>query len=672
MATRLIKSACRMCRRACGIDIRFEGDKITKVAGTVENPLSKGVLCPKGKAIIEFINSTHRLRYPLKIDNGTQKRIEWDEAFDTIAHRLEKVKQEHGAKSLAVYIGESASQCDAVSYVRRFLDLYGSPNLFTGGSLCFRPIPIACSLTFGKTFVPEPVNSRCIVIWGIEPHNSNHQQATQIMNARKAGAKIIVIDPRSPFFARRAELHIQPKPGSDCLLVLAMMNVIISNELYDKSFVENWTVGFDDLRRHVANYPPEKVEKATAVPGRLINEAAVMFARNKPASIIPGAALFHQIDGVHTIRAISILQALTGNVDVSGGWISMPELPLEDLSLPDKINSRPLGEDKYPLFVGTGRRLEGQAAVLTDAILDEKPYPIKAMFIAGGNPALSWPDSAKVVRALKMLDFLVVMDTTMTMTAELADIVLPAATFMETTELHNYREAGIPYAILRKKSTEFPECMPDWKFWFELAKRMDFQDYFPWLSEEEAIGFSLAPSRITISELKVKFPEGVFYSAKQYETYKQKGFPTPSGKVEFYSSRLKDMGYSPLPVAQLPLESEEYPLLLITGARHLEYTHSQFRYVCSLSKRVPEPVAEIHPETADRYDIADGRMLHIETEKGKLMIKARITEGIMPDVVSIPLGWAQANVNELTRWENPDPICGLPTLVGLPCKARPA
>ena len=467
-------------------------------------------------------------------------------------------------------------------------------------------------------------------------------------------------------------MHIQPRPGSDCILALGMLNVIISEGLYDKEFVNRWTRGFEKLRDHLADYTPDKVEEATWVPRNAIKEAATIFAITRPACIIPGSALNHQTCAVQNLRAISILQAVTANIEVPGGWIAPARLRLSPIALPERVSERPLGDDKYPLFVASGGRLEGQAAVLTDTLLTDEPYPVKAMIIAGGNPVLSWPGSVKVTEALRKLDFLVVMDVTMTRTADLADIVLPAATFMETTELHSYGSSGLPYVILRKKATEFPECWPDWKLWFQLAKKMGYEDYFPWSDEEEAINFLLRPSGITLEELKEN-PAGIFYGTKQYKAYKQQGFPTPSGKIELYSPRLEQLGHSPLPTSQWPegvqsRVADKYPLILNTGARNIEYTHSQFRNISLLRKRIPEPVVEIHPSTAERYGITDSQMIYIETARGKIKIKAKVTEGIMPDVVSIPFGWEQANTNVLTDWQNPDPISGLPALVSLSCR----
>ncbi len=668
----VIKSACRMCRRACGIDVHLQDGDAVAVKGTAENPVSAGILCPKGKAILEYIYSPNRIKHPQKRIDGQWQQISWHEALNTIATKLDVIKQEYGAKALAVYCGEAANQCQAIVYARRFLDVYGSPNLFSASSLCHQPFPMACQLTFGKVFVPEPENSKCIVVWGVDPHNTNHRQASRILNARKAGAKLIVIDPRQTFFAKRADVHIQPRPGSDCLLALAMLNVILSEGLCDREFVSQWTTGFEQLEEHLTDYTPDKVSEATWVPRETIREAATTFATARPASIIMGRAVDNQTSAVQNIRAIAILQAITGNIDVPGGWIAPVELRLSPLSLPEMLTERPLGEDRYPLFVASRRgRLEGQAAVLTDTLLTEEPYPVKAMIVDGGNPVLSWPYTPKVVEALQKLDFLVVMDVTMTGTADLADIVLPAATFLETTELHSYGPSGLPYAVLRKKAIEFPECWPDWKLWFQLARRMGYEEYFSWSDEEEAIDFLLKPTGISIRELKQN-PAGIFYGAKQYKGYEQQGFSTPSGKIELYSSKLAELGHSPLPTPQQPeaVESaaQEYPLVLTSGIRDIEYTDSEFREIPSLRKRVPEPLAEINTRTAQRYGISPGGMMFIETPRGKLEFKAKITEDIIPGVVSIPFGWDEPNTNVLTDWESPDPISGLPAFAGLSCR----
>ena len=236
-----------------------------------------------------------------------------------------------------------------------------------------------------------------------------------------------------------------------------------------------------------------------------------------------------------------------------------------------------------------------------------------------------------------------------------------------------------PYVILRKPVIEpLWESWPDWKFWFGLAKRMGYEEYFPWEDIEEALDYFLEPTGLTIKQLKEESPSGVTFCALEYGEYERKGFNTPSGKIELYSQALKDLGFNPLPEhlenpespISTPELAREYPLILTTGARELEYWHSQHRNLPELRRRVPEALAEIHPNTAKEYEIRDGDMMMIETKRGGIEIKARVTEDIIPGVVNAPHGWSQANVNILTDNIPDDPISGYPALKGLLCRVR--
>lgn len=347
--------------------------------------------------------------------------------------------------------------------------------------------------------------------------------------------------------------------------------------------------------------------------------------------------------------------------------------------MPTKLEEPALGQSEYPIFFGVlGREFgEGQAMLLSDTLLSEKPYPIKMMMVVGSNPLLTWPDSHKVAQAFKNLDFLVVMDQFMSETAQLADLVLPAATFLERTELSDYYSLyGVPYAMLRKKVIEYEECWPDLKFWFAMAERLGYQDYFPWKTIEESIDYVLEPSGLSVKKLTEEMPEGVTYDKVKYKEYETGGFKTPSGKVELYSETLAQMGYPPMPTFRESPETpesnpelaKEYPLILTTGARILEFCHSQHRNVPKLRQRIPEPLAEINPVTAEEYGVADGDMMTVSTKRGSIEIRASVTQDIIPGVVSIPHGWAEANVNLLTSQDSSDPVIGYPALKALLCR----
>ncbi len=679
---KVIKTDCILCVWGCGINAYVEDGKLVKVEGMTEHPLSQGVLCPRGEHLVDYIYSPDRLKYPMKKRNGDWERISWDEALDTIASKLQQIKDKFGAHALAIFCGSiGVENLELAAFARRFRGAYGTPNFLSVESNCFRSRILAHQLTFGTFLLEEPEKAKCTILWGHDPDNSKLPLASKIYKALDEGLQLIVINPKRTPLAKRG-IHIQIRPGTDCALALGMLNVIISEGLYDKEFIDKYTVGFDKLKEHVKQYPPEKIEEITWVPASDIRRIARIYATAESASIVPGiCSLDQHINGLQNGRALSILQVVTGNIDVPGGWAAVPFPRLGSLHI--KVDEDPIGVAEHPLFYRLWGRTSpyGQTMYFADTVLTEKPYPIKALIVTGGNPVLSLPDSNKMKQALEKLDFLVVIDLFMTETAEMADIVLPACSFMERSGIgYVYGvTSGLPYILLRKRVIEpLWECWPDWKFWCELGRKMDYGDLFPWKTDEEVVKHWLKPSGLTIEQLTEQNPEGVFFTEKKYDMRQKGEFKTPSGKIEIYSETLAEHGYDPLPVpiepSQSPVSSpelaQEYPLILTTGPRILEYTHTQFRNVPQLRQSAPEPIAEIHPATATKYGIADGDTIAVETRNGQIKIKVRTTEDMAPQVVSIPHGWAQANVNVLTELEPRDPVTGYTELKALLCRIK--
>lgn len=679
-----IKTLCQACLYSCGIEVYVEGGKIIKIEGMKEHPVNKGKLCPKGANIINWIYSPERLKFPLKKDKGKWKRISWDEALDAIASRLKKIKEEHGAKTVASLFGMAFFVQGRISkeLMQRFWDVYGSPNIFSVDSMCYRVRVAAQTMTFGGRAVPdlEIANTNCLVIWAHNPHASQPPLAWRLTPRNLEGKKIIVIDPRKTPIAEKADIHIKPRPGTDSALALGMIHTIISRDLYDREFVEKWTVGFEKLKEHVKDYPPEKVEKITWVPKERMIEAAEVFARTKPACIHQGwGALDQTTAGFYTTRGIGILHAITGNYDIPGGYIRHIEPPYRAPRLPDIVKDVPIGIDRFPFHYRVKERIfgEGHGMFLPDAILEEKPYPIKAAFITASNPLRTWPNTKKFGEALRKLEFLVVMDLFMTETAKQAHLVLPAASFLERDEWPHFAFVlGVPHIMLRKKVVEFEECWPDIKFWMELAKRMGYQEYFPWKDVDEYMDYVMEPSGLTVKYLRKEAPEGVFWTPVKYKRYETEGFPTLSNKIEIYSETLKEMDHEPLPVHIEPLESpistpelaKEYPLVLTTGSRLLEFLHSEHRNIEKLREKNPEPFAEINTETALKYRIKDGDKIVVETKRGSIEIKAKVSDDMLHDVVNIAHGWDEADVNSLTDEKPANTVGGQPALKSLLCK----
>lgn len=680
-----VKTACGVCHMNCGMEVFVDGGRITGVKGMREHPLNRGALCPKGRAAVEFEYSPERLQYPLYKKGDNWQRISWDEALDIVAERLTRFRDAEGPNSLAIALGMSVllAGSSTVGLVRRFAHAFGTPNCYSVESLCYRCRMIGYISTLGRFYTADPENAACILVWGHNPEKSALPIAADIWRAKGRGARLVVIDPRRTSMAKRADVHLQPRPGTDTALILGFINVIIEEKLYDQELVDKWGSGFEKLTSHVRAYSPGEVEKITGIPAEKIGEVARLFALNKPGCIVQGTNSLDQTStGLQSSRGIAILQALTGNIDLPGAFVRTPRLRTNILE-PVTSAGTPLGIDKYPLFYGVfGREFgEGQTLALLNAIITGKPYPIKAMIVSGTNPVITWPDSNKVREALGKLDFLVVMDQVMSDTAKMADLVLPAATFFERTEICDYYSLwGVPYVMARKKITTFAEAKPDLEFWLELGRHLGLKEYLPWNTVEEMLDYVLEPTGYNLAYLTTVKPEGLQYEHLEFRKYEKDGFKTPSRKIEFYSQTMADMGVDPMPTFHEPPESPvatpelaaAYPLVLTTGARLLYYTHSRYRHLESLRSRAPEPMAEIHPETAKQYGLSAGDLGVIETQRGKITLRFDLTEDILPGVVNVPHGWAEANVNVLTASSSADPVTGYPALKALLCRVYPA
>jgi anaerobic selenocysteine-containing dehydrogenase len=680
--TEVFRTACMLCFMACGLNAYVKNGKLIKVEGMSEHPLNRGLLCPRGLALPDYIYSPHRLKYPMKKTKGGWRRISWDEALDEVVNRLERIREEYGPHSVAFSVGSiGAENIEISAFAQRFRGLYGTPNFFSIEAHCFRSRIMARLLTFGTYPLEDPEHSEVIILWGHNPDASEPPLASKIHEALDRGLKLVIIDPRRIPLARKG-FYVQLRPGTDCALALAMMNVIIDEGLYNHEFVTKYTVGFDELREHVKNYTPEKVSEICSVSVESIKNISRIFAEANSASIIQGInSLDQHVNGFQTNRALAILQSITGNYNIPGGWATSPFMRLTDLRVP--VEEEPIGADAYPLF----RRFwgmtspYGQQMLLPDVILTGKPYPIKAMIVSGGNPAVSWPDTKKIRKAFEKVDMLVVMDLFMSETAKLADFVLPACSFMEKLGLgYNYGlTAGLPYVLLCEKVIEpIGESWPDWKFYSELGRRMGYEKYFPWKSDEEVVENFLKASGITLSQLREN-PEGIWYGKRCYDIDAPKQIRTPSNRIEIYSKTLADAGYDSIPVYREPSQSfmnspelvEKYPLVLITGIRIPEYTHWQMRSVPWLRKQAPDPIVEIHPKTAQEYGIGNKDLVILETKNGKIKIKAELTEDVMPKVVSLTHGWGgEQNANLLTELEPRDFITGYPEMRSLACLVK--
>jgi len=678
---REILTDCTLCYHSCGTEVTVEDGKAVKVKGLKSHPVNKGRLCPKGANALDVVYNPKRLKRPLKRKNGKFQEISWDRALDEISEKLNRLKQEFDPQVLGFFCGSiGVENLEMSTLVHLLRSGFGSPNFFSVESICYRMRIRTRQMTFGKYPTEEP-DSNLYILWGHNPGQSDFPLKFFIKKNRKKGAKLVVIDPKRIPLADEADMYLRIRPGTDGALALAMMNVIIGEDLYDKPFIDEHTYGFDKLVPHVAPYTPEWAEEITWIPAEDIRNLSRLFAGTKGASIFQGTCTQDQTaNGTQNSRAFSVLQSITGNINVPGGWVTSPAPRFGNPGF--VVGGEPVGSDSYPLFFDLwGRKAPYGVVTMVPESIPEK---LKAFLVVGGNPLISMPDSNAFREAFKKLELLVVHDLFMTETAELAHYVLPACSHLEKWGVaYTYNVCHcIPYLMLRKKCIEpLGDSWSEWRFLTELSKKLGVNENFPWKSEEEFVSFMLEPSGLSFDYLLNEKPEGDFYAEKKYEI-PQGLFRTPEGKIEIYSATLKQVGFDPLPTYLEPEQGpvrgdkafrERYPLILSVGNRNIYYTHSQQRQVEGLNKIFPEALTEIGPETANTYGIGSGDMMVVETNRGQVRMKAKVDERVAEGVVLVPHGWGgEANGNLLTDLGVREPIMGYPDQKSLQCAIRKA
>jgi anaerobic selenocysteine-containing dehydrogenase len=598
--------------------------------------------------------------------------VSWEEALAHASEKMHWLKKAYGPQSLAIYYGEGVGHQEIRSYMKRFANVHGTPNFCGVGSICNTARTIAETLTFGALTKPDIPNTRLLIVWGGNPLISHEPYPPAVIERlRKRGGQIIVVDPRKTETALKADVHLPVKPGTDAVLILNVLHVLFHEELWDKSFVNQWVQDFQHMFEAVRDqaFSPERGQRMTGIMPETVRSLARTYASTKPASLFTGNGLEHHGHGVNTIRLLALLKAVTGNLDVPGGDLFTPRPKLKDITAPlPEPPVPPVGSERFPVFCRT--RKEAHALSLPDAILEGKPYPIKGMVVAGGNPSLEWPDNRRTVEALQALEFLMVIDVVRSPDSKYAHVVLPACTFLERDEHRVNVYQNLSCITTRSRVVEPRFGLPDQMIWVELARSMGYGELFPWENCAQGIEEIFEAQGLTYQGIVAQ--GGIYeYEGRRYKKYEEKGFPTPSGKVEIYPQLLKDLGFDPSPImkefSQLPEPSEEYPLVLTTGGNLLCYTHWQFHYLSKLKKMAPEPVCEIHPDTALACGVSEGEKVEVRTTFGSVRVAARLTERIRRDTIHIPQGWEEANANVLTGMSGADPISGFPNLKSVPC-----
>ena len=785
-----VRAYCNLCHVHCPIVCTVSGETVTRIEPDHDHPAG-GAMCVKGKAAADLLRAPERLRYPLRRtrpkgdpDPGWE-RISWDEALDTIAERLLAVRAEYGAEAVAFCKGTSSGTAlsDSEPWLARLSHAFGTPNVVGTTYLCNWHRDTGNVYTLGMPLpTPDFERAGAVLLWGHNPGATSLAFARAIAAAQGRGARLVVVDPRRVGFAARADVHLQPRPGTDGALALALIHALVTRDGHDVAFVRTWTNGplllradtgrllrwadlhpeeadgytaWDTRAARPVRYDPTtgtytaptealalhgewhlrlasgemvvvrpvfaallaeaaacavRVETLTGVPAERVEAAAALLAAHRPVALYFWNGLTQHTNTIQNSRAVTVFWALLGDFDRPGGNVVLPSVKLAPVEaselLPAAQAARRLGRAERPL--GPPAR-PGQVTGydLYRAILAGEPYAVKALVGFGGNLLYAHAAPALGREALTRLPFFAQAELFLTPTASFADIVLPAASFLERDNVW----AGWPLPLAARGHVQYrPAVVPpvgearaDTWIIFELAKRLGLGDRF-WDGDiAAAYAHQLAPTGLTLDTLKAA-PGGVTLSlpptryAKYAESASEngppRGFATPTGKVELYAVPFAEHGQPPLPRFAPPASAGRgdtagaYPLVW-TSAKLLQYCHSQHRALPSLRRAVPEPYAELHPQTAAEYGIADGAWMVVESPQGTVRVRARVTEAVLPGVVCGVHGWWQecsplglpgyppfaatsANTNLLIPHDERDPISGATPSRSHRCRVRPA
>ena len=712
-----VPTFCPLCVSRCGARADVSDGTLLALHPDPSHPTGSAI-CLKGKAAPEIVYHPARLLHPLRRTNPKGapdpgwERITWDEALDAVAARLRKAAAADGPESVGFSTSSPSTSAisDAVDWVQRLIRAYGSPNYCSYMELCGWGRYLAPMYTFGASvpgvYLPDLENAGCILFWGYNPSVARLAHATSTAAAVRRGAKLVVVDPRKAGLASKADHWLRVRPGTDAALALSLTHVMIENGWYDADFVRDWTNAadlvdgdtvWDLLTSRCAEFPPERAETITGVPADDIVAAARTLWEARPVAFYTWSGLEQHSGATQTIRAINVLYALTGSLDVPGGNVLFEAVPS------NPIDGREFLSGARPPAVGLDRRPLGPARF--EFVTGEDFYTaaiegrITTLVGFGGNMVMAHADSRRGREALRSLDFFVQADLFMTPTAELADIVLPVTTPFESEALKigfEYSQEAQSLVQLRQPLVApRGEARSDLQIVFDLATRLGLGGHF-WDGDiDAAFRHQLAPSGVTLEQLRAH-PEGVRVPlTTRYRKYADAGFATPSRKVELYSATLAAHGYEPLPAYEEPLISprsrpdlaDRYPLVL-SSAKSLFFCETQHRQVAALRKSAPEPQVELHPSAAQARGINAGDWVSLDTPYGSIRARAKLNATLDPQVVFGQHGWWEAcdelglpgyppygpdsaNLNLILPQTPSDPISGSSPMRATVCDVSP-
>lgn len=671
MTTQRIRGCCpHDCPDTCATITEVRDGRAVAFYADPEHPITQGWLCAKVRPYLERVYSPDRLLYPLRRvgpkGSGRWERISWDEAITTIAERWQAIIAEHGAAAILPYSYSGTLGLLQTAIVdARLWNRMGASGL--DRTICCAAAHAAVYATLGARRSPDYDDlrhSRLIILWGHNPASAGPHAMPFIRQAQRAGACVVVIDPRRTATARSADLHLAIRPATDGALALGMMNIIFAENLHDEAWLEAHTIGWRELRARAAEYDPERVATITGLPVSSIIELARRYATTKPAIIKTADGIQRHQNGGQTFRALLCLPAVVGQYGVRGGGLaySTGGYATWDAEAVGHASECP----PVPRTVNMNRL----GAALTGEVTDP---PIMSLFVYCANPLASSPNAGLIEQGLRREDlFTVVHELFMTDTARYADIVLPATSQLEHLDLH--RAYGHRYLTLNQPAiAPLGEAKSNWDVTRLLAQAMGYSE--PWLREsaEEAIRGILDASRarnpflagITFERLQQEGTVRLTLSPENEVPFADGHFPTPSGKVELWSATMAAQGLDPLPRYEPPAEYVAHPLeegwlTLISAAAH-HFVSSSMANQPGLRAKEGEATIEINPLDAAARNIRDGDVVVVSNQRGQCYLRAVVSTNVPPGVVSAVKGhWPSLSPDgRNVNWTTPDALADL-------------
>jgi len=645
-----IPTFCEMCFWRCGGIAHIRDGKLWKFEGNPKDPQSQGRLCPRGTGAVGAHYDPDRIRQPL-IRVGARgkeewKTASWDEALGHIAERMGKIKAEHGAESIALFNHGFGQR-----FFQHVLKSYGVINYAASSyAQCRGARDVGFQLTFGSGVgSPEPTDIQdtdCLVLIGSHlGENMHNSQVQEFATAVGRGVPIIVVDPRFSVAASKAKYWLPVKPGTDLALLLAWMNLLVTEGRYDKVFVEKYGHGFDKFVEEIKDYTPLWAAEQTGVSADLIRSAAREFASHRPATIIhPGRRVNWYGDDTQRSRSVALLNGLLGNWGRKGGLFVSTGMKIAPYPLPPYPKSdkpRADGGDAVQFPFAD----EGITTSIRDATLSGKPYPIKGWFVYSANIMQALPNQRETLKAIDKLDLLVVCETIPSEIAGYADVILPDTTFLERYDELLVGFGRVGWTALRQPVIAAPDDQkPAWWIAKQLAEKLGIGACMPFKDMEQYLSYRVEKSGYSWETLK---KEGVIIGKPQpitVETGLELTFDTPSGKVEFWSDQLAKAGFDPVPKYTLHAQAPEGYLRVITG-RAPVHTFSRTQSNPLLHDLMPENEVWVNAATAARLGLKNREYVTLKNQDGVVSnrIRVKATQRIREDCVYMVYGFGLTN-----------------------------